>query len=329
MIATGRPFLSFGTSSPIGMRTPSLYAVLCIVLTLGMASSLAHAQSSRSPDGFDLQGHRGARGLAPENTIPAFRTALEIGVTTLEMDVVISKDGVVVVSHEPWMAGEKCRTPDGERIAAGKARHRIYERTYEQIAGYDCGSLTLEEFPEQKPTAAPKPRLRDVLQMAETYVKEHDRPPVFYNIETKSRPEWDGTFHPDPSIFAERVLAVVEDEDVAPRTTIQSFDPRTLEAVHRQNTVVRTALLVGWSGSDGLEDDLATLSFVPDIYSPNARLVDEALVEAVHDRGLQLIPWTVNEPDAMKQLIRLGVDGLITDYPDRGQTVLRQRTEDS
>ncbi|PQJ33997.1 glycerophosphodiester phosphodiesterase [Salinibacter sp. 10B] len=311
------------------MRLSFCYAVLCIVLVLGMSFSPTNAQSPQSPEGFDLQGHRGARGLAPENTIPAFRTALEIGVTTLEMDVVISKDGVVVVSHEPWMGEEKCRTPEGGRIEDGKGRHRIFEMTYEQIADYDCGSLTLASFPEQKGTAAPKPRLRDVIQMAEAYVAEHDRPPIFYNIETKSRSEWDGTFHPKPTVFAERVLAVVDDEGVAPRTTIQSFDPRTLEVVHEQNASVRTALLVGWSESDGLEEDLATLSFVPDIYSPNARLVDEALVAAAHDRGVQLIPWTVNEPAAMKRLLRLGVDGLITDYPDRGRDVLRQRRGDS
>jgi glycerophosphoryl diester phosphodiesterase len=307
------------------MRFALLHAAaFCSILALGMVSSEAHAQSPRTPEGFDLQGHRGARGLAPENTIPAFQTALEIGVTTLELDVVISKDGVVVVSHEPWMAGEKCLTPDGSRVEAGKTRHRIYEMSYEHIAAYDCGRLALDEFPEQEPTAAPKPRLRDVLRMAESYVKEHDRPPAFYNIETKSRPEWDGTFHPDPNTFAERVLAVVQEAGVAARTTIQSFDPRTLEVVHRKHRVVRTALLVGWAGSDGLSEDLATLSFTPDIYSPNARLVDEALVSAAHDRGLQVIPWTVNEASAMRRLIRLGVDGLITDYPDRGQAVLRE-----
>ncbi len=306
------------------MRLALLFAaVFCFLCSFGMSPSEARAQASRSPAEFDLQGHRGARGLAPENTIPAFRTALELGVSTIEMDVVISGDSVVVVSHEPWMSAEKCRTPEGGRITAGQARHRMYEMTYEQISAYDCGSLTLENFPEQESTAAPKPRLRDVLQMAEAYVNEHDRAPIFYNIETKSRPEWDGTLHPDPEAFVERVLAVVEDEGVGPRTTIQSFDPRTLEVTHRHPAPVRTALLVGWEGSDGLEEDLGVLSFVPDIYSPNARLVDEDLVAAAHDRGVEVIPWTVNDAADMKRLIQLGVDGLITDYPDRGQSVLR------
>jgi glycerophosphoryl diester phosphodiesterase len=285
-----------------------------------------HAQSSpdttRRPDGFDLQGHRGARGLAPENTIPAFRRALALGVTTLEMDVVVSADGVVVVSHEPWMARAKCLAPDGRPIPEDEARaHKIYEMSYEQVAAYDCGRA-LEAFPEQASVSAPKPRLRDVLAMAEEYADTHDRGPVFYNIETKSRPEWDGTLHPEPETFARRVLAVVTAAGVAPRTTIQSFDPRTLEATHRQNATVRTALLIGRAGDQGLADNLATLSFVPDIYSPNAQLVDDALVAAVHDRGLALIPWTVNDPDAMARLVRLGVDGLITDYPNRARRVL-------
>jgi glycerophosphoryl diester phosphodiesterase len=162
--------------------------------------------------------------------------------------------------------------------------------------------------------------------MAEAYVTEHDRPPIFYNVEIKSRPEWDGTYHPDPAAFVERVLAVVTDAGVASRTTIQSFDPRSLEAVHRQTAPVRTALLVGWAGDDGVGENLDALSFVPDIYSPQARLVDEELVEAVRERGLQLIPWTVNDLDDMQRLLRLGVDGLITDYPDRGRAVLREYT---
>ncbi len=295
--------------------------VLVLIGLFGMSKLRAQPpDSSQTPDGFDLQGHRGARGLAPENTIPAFRRALQIGVATLEMDVAITSDGTVVVSHEPWMAPEKCLSPEGERIASGK-RHNIYRMSYEEISSYDCGRA-LDDFPEQEPQATPKPRLLDVIQMAEAYTADHDRDPVFYNIEIKSRPKWDGEFHPDPVTFAERVLAVVTEAGVTPRTTLQSFDPRSLEAVHRQNQTVRTALLVGWGGDDGFRENLAALSFVPDIYSPNARLVDEALVDAVHERGLLLIPWTVNERSEMRRLVDLGVDGLITDYPNRARVVL-------
>ncbi len=280
--------------------------------------------SIRTPEGFDLQGHRGCRGLAPENTLPAFRRALELGVTTLEMDVVVAGDGTIVVSHEPWMAAHICRTPAGERIAASDERaHNIYAMDYDRVASYDCGRLQHPDFPEQAPQSASKPRLRDVFDLAEAYVEAHDRPPVFYNIEVKSRPEWDGTFHPDPEAFVQGVGAVVAEEGVAPRTTIQSFDPRVLEEVHRQGAGGRVALLVEEIGEEGIGPALGALSFRPEIYSPHAGLVDADLVAAVHTRGLALIPWTVNDPDEMRRLIALGVDGLITDRPDRAQDVLR------
>lgn len=298
-------------------------SVLLVAMPDSYAQSPSSSDTTQVPEEFDLQGHRGARGVAPENTIPAFRRALESGVTTLEMDVVIAGDGTVVVSHEPWMARKKCRMPNGERIPRRKRRaHNIYQMSYEEIEAYDCGSLKLSDFPEQEPTPASKPRLRDVIEMAEAYTAKHERPPVFYNIETKSKRKWEDTFHPDPETFVERVLAVVTEQKVAPRTTLQSFDPRTLEAAHRRSALIRTALLVGWMGDGGLRDNLESLSFVPDIYSPNARLVDADLVAAVHDRGMQLIPWTVNDPSTMKRLIRLDVDGLITDYPARAKSVL-------
>lgn len=288
----------------------------------------ASSDSTLVPEGFDLQGHRGARGLAPENTLPAFRRALEFGVTTLEMDVVLSGDGEVVVSHEPWMNPDICLTPDGERIPRGEARqHALYQMSYDRIAAYNCGSLQPAQFPEQQNEPVSKPRLSEVLREAEAYVRAHPREPVFFNIEIKSRPAWDGRFHPAPDTFATRVLEVVKEAGVAARTTLQSFDPRPLEVIDRQESPVRLALLVNWMGDRGLSTNLERLSFVPDVYSPDVRLVDEALVAAAHERGLQLIPWTVNERPTMKRLVRLGVDGLITDYPNRARDVLRSLDE--
>jgi len=303
----------------IGRLTGVLILLAC---TMSDVRAQSAADSPQTPDGFDLQGHRGARGLVPENTIPSFRRALELGVTTLEMDVVLAADGTVVVSHEPWMMREKCRAPDGTLIPAGDSRsHNVYDMAYDRVAAYDCGR-TLGDFPEQEAVSAPKPRLRDVVEMAEAYAADHERGPVFYNVEIKSRPDWEGTFQPEPGPYTRQVLAAVRAAGVAPRTTIQSFDPRILEAAHRQSDGVRLAFLVGESGDEGMEKNLGRLSFAPDVYSPSAALVDEALVTAVHDRGLQLVPWTVNDSAAMRRLIRLGVDGLITDYPDRARTVL-------
>lgn len=292
------------------------------------------SEPSLTPPGFDLQGHRGARGLAPENTIPAFRRALEIGVTTLEMDVVISEDGEVVVSHEPWMNPEICSLPSGDPIPEGEAQsHNLYRMTYAEIKQYDCGQRRHPDFPEQTPQPAVKPLFRAVIEMVEDYVATHDRPPVFYNVEIKSRPAWDGRFHPKPEAFARRVLHVVHETGVAAQTTIQSFDPRALRAARQlrakqtDDAAVRLALLVGGEKEGGLSDHLEHLGFTPAVYSPNYRRVDAALLQEAYDRGLAVVPWTVNERTEMQRLIRLGVDGLITDYPDVAQEVLRAEGE--
>lgn len=316
------------------MRSLSLLLVLGLAFLNMMSPSLAAsspspADSTLVPEGFDLQGHRGTRGLAPENTIPAFRRALDLGVTTLEMDVVISEDGAVVVSHEPWMNPEICSLPSGDPVLEGEAQsHNLYRMTYDEIEQYDCGRRRHPDFPRQETEPAVKPRLRDVVAMAEMYVAEHDRPPVFYNVEIKSRPEWDGTFHPPPPAFARRVLEVVHEEEVAARTIIQSFDVRALRAARRSRAeqsgegAVRLSLLVGGGATEGLSEQLDRLGFTPAVYSPNYRLVDATLLREAREHTLRVVPWTVNERDAMRRLIRLGVSGLITDYPDVAQDVL-------
>lgn len=310
------------------------------VLVLGIAifvmtsrptpQSLSSSDSTQGPDEFDLQGHRGARGLAPENTIPAFRRALEIGVTTLEMDVVIGEDETVVVSHEPWMSHEICTLPSGEPVSEDEERsHNLYRMTYAEIEQYDCGQRRHPDFPRQEPQAAVKPRLLDVIATAETYVADHDRSPVFYNIEIKSRPVWDGQFHPAPAAFARRVLSVVHESEVAARTTVQSFDDRALQAARQlrakrdDEAAVRLALLAGGSEEKGLSDHLERLGFIPAIYSPNHRLVDTTLLRVAREREIRVVPWTVNEREDMRRLIRFGVDGLITDYPDIAKDALQ------
>ena len=325
---------------------PALSHPVCVLFLFIAASCLAvpgvpHAQPTPSgepptPEGIDLQGHRGARGLAPENTIPAFRRALEIGVTTLEMDVAISGDGKVVVSHEPWMAHEICSLPSGEPVPEDEEReHNLYRMPYAEIEQYDCGRRRHPDFPRQETQPAVKPLLRDVIATAETYVADHDRPLVFYNVEIKSQPDGDETFHPPPETFARRVLDVVHERGVASRTTIQSFDPRALRATNRLRAernaeeAVRLALLVGRGADGSLPDYLEQLGFVPTVYSPGHRSVDAPLLRTAHERGLQVVPWTVNERKAMRRLIRLGVDGLITDYPDVGRAVLKAMEEPS
>ncbi len=271
----------------------------------------------------DIQGHRGARGLRPENTWPAFARAIELGVTSLEMDVVIAGDGTVVVSHEPWFSATLCREPSGRPVQLFR-RYNLYRMTYEEIARFDCGSRRHPRFPHQDPVPAPKPRLEEVLRWAEAYAAELGRSPVRYSIEVKSRPEWEGKYQPDPETFVGRVQAVVAACGVTARTTLMSFDVRVLQVARRLFPELALSLLVERHDRQPLAEQLERLGFVPDVYGPDYRLVSVKLVAEVHAYGMRLIPWTVNRVRDMQRLLRLGVDGLITDYPDRALALLRK-----
>ena len=292
-------------------------------LFAGIRAMDLNEQERAATPAFDIQGHRGARGLLPENTIPAFIRALELGVTTLEMDVVISKDSQVVVSHEPWFSGVICTQPSGEPVPEEDDRSfRIFEMTYDEVARFDCGSRGNPRFPRQEKMRVVKPLLRDVIEAAEAYGREHRLPPIQYNIETKSQPEGDGLFHPDPATFTRLLHEVVEATGIKERSYLQSFDMRTLQFARTHDPSWRLVLLIEPSGDAGLAANLERLGFTPLVYSPYYQLVDSALVETTHARGMQLIPWTVNTLEEMQHLKALGVDGLITDYPDIAQALM-------
>lgn len=272
--------------------------------------------NNRMTEQFDWQGHRGARGLMPENTIPAFLKALEYPVTTLELDVAISQDSQVVVSHEPWMSHHICRTIEGEPVTEEQEDSLIlYQMPYQIIQRYDCGGRGNEGFPEQEAVSVAKPTLRAVVEAVRAYCKSNQREMPDFNIEIKSSPEWDGVKTPEPSTFARLVLQEVQELDIADQTCIQSFDVRSLQAVHRQAPDITTALLVANPG--GVESNLEGLGYVPEIYSPYYKLVSANVVDTVHEKGMRIIPWTVNEVEEMETLIEMGVDGIITDYPNR------------
>ena len=274
-------------------------------------------------DPIDLQGHRGARGLLPENTIPAFLRALDLGVTTLEMDIAINAEGNAVVSHEPWMSATICSHPDGRQVTADEETDlRIFTMSDQEVAGFDCGSRGHPGFRKQQPVAISKPLLSEVLQAVATHSEIIERQPVLFNIEIKSRPDGDRIFHPEVAEFAGILYQTVKSHGTLARTTVQSFDPRALEATHEIDAEISTALLV--ENDEGFQKNLAMLSFVPDIYSPNYELVNQDLINAAHANNMQIIPWTVNDEETIRELVEMGVDGLITDYPDLAVRVLTE-----
>lgn len=304
------------------MEHLKLVTGLCLLLalvTVGCSSgNTSQAPESTQPmtEQFDWQGHRGARGLMPENTVQAFIEALKYPVTTLELDVAISKDSQVVVSHEPWMSHHICAHPDASPVTENQEDSLlIFQMTYDQIQQYDCGTRGNERFPEQEPVPAVKPTLWAVVEAVRRYCEENDRSLPRYNIEIKSRPEWDGVRTPAPATFARLVLAEVKALGIGARSCIQSFDERSLRAVHEQQPGMTLALLI--DNPNGVVQNIEALGFTPEIYSPYYRMVAANVVDTVHDQGMLIIPWTVNEVEEMKTLIEMGVDGIITDYPNK------------
>jgi lysophospholipase L1-like esterase/glycerophosphoryl diester phosphodiesterase len=192
---------------------------------------------------FDEQAHRGGRGLMPENTIPAMLNAINLGVTTLEMDVVISADKKVIVSHDPYFNENITTLPDGKFLAKKEAQtYLLYNMSYDSISKFDVGLKPHPDFPKQKKIAVHKPLLADLINAVEAQAKGK----MLYNIEIKSKPENDGKKHPPVEEFVDLAVAVIKAGGILPRTTIQSFDPRALQVVHRKYPGVVTSLLIPW-----------------------------------------------------------------------------------
>jgi glycerophosphoryl diester phosphodiesterase len=266
---------------------------------------------------IDWQGHRGCRGLYPENTIQAMLKAIDLGVSTLELDVVITKDKQVILSHEPFMSAEISTNPEGKTITASEEKsYNIYQLDYAAVQTWDVGLKPHPRFPQQEKTPAKKPLLADVIDAVEAYIRMHKLPPVQYNIETKSDPEGDDSYHPKPAEFVNLLLAVIEHKGIVPRTIIQSFDVRTIQLVHTTYPQLKTAFLVENTSAKELNTQLKTLGFIPTIFSPAYQFVDQKLVNSCHRKGMHVIVWTVNTLPEMQKMLDLGVDGIISDYPN-------------
>ncbi len=261
---------------------------------------------------FDLQAHRGGASMYPENSMEAFQQAIDLNVNTLELDVVISKDSMVVVSHEPAMRPGLCKTPDGKAVESIED-YNLYEMTYDEIKAFDCGSIPSEEFKDRKNLKTYKPLLSEVIQLTtENFRKKGTR--VSLNIELKSSPETDNIYHPEPEEFVRLVLLSIKDELIPfSKITLQSFDERIIRELTQKYPMFETAYLVH---EGNVFDNITKLKSVPKVYSPHYKLLDSLQVKQAHDMGMRVIPWTVNDFNAMKMLLEMGVDGLITDYPN-------------
>ena len=266
---------------------------------------------------FDTQGHRGCRGLMPENTIPAMLHAIDLGVLTLEMDISFSKDKKPLLSHEPFFNHEITTKPDGSFIEEkDELRYNLYNMDYEEIIKYDVGMKPHPRFPQQQKIKAVKPLLADVFDAVKEHMVNSKRPNPFFNIETKCLPIGDNNYHPDPAEFVELLMKTIKEKQMERYVIIQSFDPRSLQYLHQHYPAIKTALLIEAKDKNSFRKQIKDLGFTPDIYSPEYILVTPALIENCHEQKMKIIPWTVNDKKEIARLKGLGVDGIISDYPN-------------
>ena len=261
-----------------------------------------------------VAGHRGEAGHFPENSIEGFLSAVRKGVDALEMDVVISADKKVVVSHEPYMASHYVLDPKGEPISK-QSEYNIYEMEYQSIRKFDAGLKYNKDFPKQKKISSYKPLLEEVIDSIENVISKEGLKSIEYMIEIKSDPQNYNYSQPEPTEFIDLVMNVILQKGIEERSIIKSFDPNILNRLHEKHPQIQTSFLVS---KKGIKKNLSQLNFLPDYYSPRHKLVaNKEYVDSVKSRGMKLVPWTVNRKRKIQKLLSLGVDGIITDYPER------------
>lgn len=277
------------------------------------------ANPAPAPTRPEVHGHRGCRGLRPENTLSAFLHAAALGVDALELDVVISQDQQVVVSHEPWLAAHLGRGPQGQRLSAAQGHeYNLHRMTYATIRQCRVGEWPHPDFPAQQPAPSHRPLLREVLQQVAAARPPAGHPSIKYSVELKSTPAGDGIFNPVPSVFVDLVVAELRAAAVLPQTTLLSFNARILRAARQAYPELALCLLI--------EEHLppaatlfATLGFQPETLGPDFKLLSAEIVAELrrYYPTLRLVPWTVNTPADLRLVRSWNVAGITTDYPDR------------
>jgi glycerophosphoryl diester phosphodiesterase len=292
------------------------------------------------PDQIDLQGHRGARGLKPENTWPAFESAIQFEMTTLELDTVLTKDGYVIVHHDSATNPLICQKANGEAIGVTN----LYELNLADLKQLDCGSKRHPDFPEQIPVPGTKLiTLREFFQKVKEYESGPGRnaPKLMFNIETKFPNDDRSGVSTD--ILQKHVRGLIEEAEKAKmveRTTLQSFYLPALKESKLVNPKIRRsalfapsypqgiAMLIGLGS--GIRSDILAKAreYEANIISPYFLYVNESFIAQSRAQNLKVIPWTVNDPKKMRALMEIGVDGIISDYPDRLRSVYLEYKND-
>lgn len=267
----------------------------------------------------EVHGHRGCRGVLPENSIDGFRHALEMGVNVLEMDLVVNAENQLVISHEPWMNPEIC-TLAGKRLPQ-KSRLSILEMTHSQMQQFDCGSVGNPNFPDQERRPAVKPLFREVVEMVQEEYPDL-RNSIVYNLEIKYLRKWEGKYVPSRSAFLDLFLQTIGELGIGNQVILQCFDRKVLQMARDREVEFPLSYLVQniW----GSRYNLKKLGFLPEYYSPHFKLLTSKTMRRMKEKGIKVVPWTVNKEGDIRKMLDLRVDGIISDYPNRIKEAIQE-----
>lgn len=297
------------------------------LLSLALCLFLGLIGAAQTDNEVMIHGHRGCRGLLPENTMPGFYKAIDLGAGAIEIDLVCTSDGKMLISHDPYMNSMLCTKPDGAAISKEEEYSlNIYKMTLAEAQSYSCGTIAHPLFPEQEQLKSHKPSFAEFVEGVRNYCKENGKAMPLINIEIKSEVQWDGIYFPTPDEFAMIFLKEFNSLNIEEVSLIQSFDPRILEEIHKRQSGLKLMLLVGGKEKD-VAKHLAELSFKPYSYNPRYSLVDAEVMQYCKEHDIELMVWTVNDLDEMNRLLDLGVRNIITDYPDKAIQLLEERSK--
>ncbi len=303
--------------NPLFYGISGLLTVLFLVSITGCSIFQKGTQSDIKDRSFFNVGHRGTRGLMPENTIPAFEKGIEVGANTIEFDVHVTKDHKMVIYHDNSMTPSYTTKPDGSDISKEeRKKYTFYQMNYDDIRQFIIGEKPYPAFPEQKRMKTYAPLLTEMIDSIENFTKTRSYSPVIYLLEIKSNPQTDGFEQPDPQTFMNILMSKLKPylKKLKGRLIIQSFDMRPLQILHKQYPKIPLGLL---TGNKGVDKNLEKLGFTPAYYNPYFSLVNTEFLKECHIKGMRVLPWTVEKQSEMKKLMRMGVDGIISDYPNR------------
>ena len=297
--------------------TPSQYAKK-VMVTVESRFGKSWVYEIDMTDYVDVQAHRGGAGLMPENTIEAMKHCLDMGVNTLEMDFVLSGDGKVVVSHESYFHHRYTTRPDGSLVQKADPKEYLYKMTYDQIAKYDVGVRANDTYPDKACVPAVKPLAEDLIAFVENYTKENGLSPVRYNIEIKSsQADGQSINWANYDKLADAIMRLLVKFHLDDRLVVQCFDARTLNYIQPKYPEINFSYLISNKTDLDFDGYMALLKFTPKWLSPHHSLVNEELIAKCREKGMKIVPWTVDKPEDIKRMIDLKVDAIISNYPDR------------